>query len=111
MKDCAVYGLDQMGFTRPIVIFVSEGEDALNHLSILEYVWLVFIVCFSLVWFLGRPLAVLISGLKKRPAGDPLRVVEEITGISIIVPCHNEEKLIEKTVASLMSQNLHGKSY
>lgn len=65
---------------------------------------LVLVVIFSLLWFVVKPLAVLIAGLRKKES--PAEHLD-IEGISVIIPCHNEEDLIEDTIDSVFSQDLN----
>ncbi|MDV2686420.1 glycosyltransferase family 2 protein [Alkalihalophilus lindianensis] len=55
------------------------------------------------LWFFVRPMSVLVSGLFKKKKE---RTLHYGTGVSVIVPCHNEADTIEKTVVSILNQNL-----
>lgn len=75
-------------------------------MGIFTEVWLVFIVTFSVLWFLGRPLAVFIYQKANKGRKQNFELLKDIDGVSILVPCHNEETTIGNTIKSLMDQEL-----
>ncbi|OYD07591.1 glycosyltransferase family 2 protein [Paludifilum halophilum] len=73
--------------------------------STLETASLLFFVAFSLFWFVFRPLSVLTSGLaEQRKKKRYIPIVD--AGVSVILPCHNEEETIEEAVQSILNQSI-----
>lgn len=60
---------------------------------------------FAIFWLIIRPILVPLSEIFKKKEAQKQRV--EIEGVSILIPCHNEEEYLEKTVQSLLKQTIH----
>jgi poly-beta-1,6-N-acetyl-D-glucosamine synthase len=69
-------------------------------------IFTVIIFTSTLIWLLGRPAAVLIHGLINNKKQEMVSKPIELSGVSVIVPCHNESETIEETVKSILSQKL-----
>lgn len=72
--------------------------------EVMSLVTLIFFVAFSLFWFLFRPLSVFISGRRKRRRYKP---IDNTEGVSVILPCYNEEETIEDAIKSILSQKVN----
>lgn len=60
---------------------------------------------FFIIWYLVRPLLVLIFGLlnKKKITNFTSHQAE---GVSVVIPCHNEEAVIKETLLSVLNQKV-----
>jgi cellulose synthase/poly-beta-1,6-N-acetylglucosamine synthase-like glycosyltransferase len=62
-------------------------------------------MAFFIVWFIVRPLLVLVFGLMKKK-----KIVQKSyhqgKGVSVVIPCHNEEKIIANTLLSVLKQEV-----
>ncbi|MGM7720558.1 glycosyltransferase [Metabacillus sp. Hm71] len=74
-------------------------------MDILELLLTICILSFSCLWFVIRPVAVLISGLLSKKKHNQINHVK-CEGVSVIVPCHNEAETIEKAVTSFLNQDI-----
>ena len=71
-----------------------------------DLILLIAFLVFSLFWYVGRPAIVAISSIKNRKKSIHIPSDIKNTGVSVVIPCHNESYLIEKTVLSIISQEL-----
>jgi cellulose synthase/poly-beta-1,6-N-acetylglucosamine synthase-like glycosyltransferase len=65
----------------------------------------IFLLFFSFLWFVVRPTSVLVSGLLQKKEKKEVSSLS-CNGVSVIVPCHNESETIEKTVISILNQDI-----
>lgn len=65
----------------------------------------ILMICIAAFWFIGRPILVILGRIINTKGGVPLNVFAT-NGVSVVVPCHNEEDQIESTVASLIKQKI-----
>jgi len=59
---------------------------------------------FAILYLIVRPLAVPISAIFTKKKNESVKVF--IEGVSMLVPCHNEEEHLEEAVLSLLKQNI-----
>ena len=76
-------------WTFPLWVHSSSGHHVARAL----------ILSLLVTWFLGRPLAVLLSDRLRAATPPP-----QSRGVSVVIPCHNAASGIEETVRSLFKQ-------
>lgn len=72
-------------------------------MKMLEQFLLYFSLGFFIVWYFVRPILVLILGLLDKKKEDHLSF-DHGEGVSVVIPCHNEEETIEETIRSVLNQ-------
>jgi cellulose synthase/poly-beta-1,6-N-acetylglucosamine synthase-like glycosyltransferase len=61
-------------------------------------------ILLMLVWYLGRPLLVLLI----KPRGQKRDTLDPLSGISVIIPCHNTVSTIDESLRSILDQDVDG---